>query len=119
MSMHRLYIENPLEHALVQLEAYGRMIGLETAPRLVLRDCVAEAWDDGHAQVNLAAFATTLGISVGAVFAALRKLAERDVVELNESADGSLVVRPLLLASESGSLAGVGWWQRVELQDGI
>ena len=52
MSTHHLYIANPPEHALMQIESHGRSIGLGTNARSVLRECVAEAWDDGFAEIT-------------------------------------------------------------------
>jgi hypothetical protein len=103
MSTHRLYIANPPEHALMRIESYGCSIGLGSEARSVLRECVARAWDDGFVEVSRGAHA------------ALRELTDRGVIEVRESNTGTLVIRPLLLYSDVGTQAGVGWWQRLEL----
>lgn len=117
--MHHLYIENPREHALAQIESYGRRRGLGHDARSVLPECLAEAWDDGHAEMTLGALTSNVGISAGAAHAALRELGERGVIELHESTSGVFVVRPLFLASEIGTQAGVGWWQRLVIDNEV
>jgi hypothetical protein len=112
MSTHHLYIANPPEHALTQLDAYGRSTGLGTDARSVLRECVALAWDDGFAEIAQTTLARDVGISAGAAHAALQELA---VIELQKLYAGIFVVRRLTLSSGDGVQAGVGWWQRLEL----
>jgi hypothetical protein len=115
--MRHLYIENPREHALEQIDPYGRRMGFDAGVRSVLRDCIDEAWDDGHAHVTLATVAIKTGVSEQAAREALHELTRRGVIEMQTSSAGRLVVRPLVLASGIGTQAGVGWWQRLELQD--
>jgi hypothetical protein len=115
MSTHHLYIANPPEHALMQIESYGRLIGLGTDARSVLRKCLVKAWDDGFAEVSRTTLALDLGIAVCDAHAALLELADRDVVELDDLDTDTFIVRPLLLSSDVGAQAGVGWWQRLEL----
>ena len=115
MSTHHLYIANPPEHAVMQIESYGREIGLGTDARSVLRECVTKAWDDGFAKVTQTTLARDLGLTVGAAYAALGELADRGVVEVQDVISGIFVVRPLLLSSAIGTQAGVGWWQRLDV----
>lgn len=115
MSTHHLYIANPPENALMQIESYGRGIGVGSIARLVLRECVDQAWDDGFAEVSRMTLAFDLGIADCDAHAALLELADRGVLEVRELTTGMFVVRPLLLSSAAGAKAGVGWWQRVAL----
>jgi hypothetical protein len=114
MSTHHLYIANPPEHALLQVESYGRSTGLGAGARAVLRECIAKAWDDGYAEVSRIALARDVGLSAEDAHVALLELADHGVVELQELIAGLFVVRPLLLSSDVGTQAGVGWWQRLE-----
>jgi hypothetical protein len=115
--MRHLYIENPQEHALEQIESFGRQTSLRADARSVLRYCMARAWDDGHIEVTPSGVAASTNISVDKVHSGLRELVKRTLIEVHETEAGSLVVRPVLLASELGTQAGIGWWQRLELHD--
>ncbi|HEY7982155.1 MAG TPA: hypothetical protein VID19_11795 [Candidatus Eremiobacteraceae bacterium] len=115
MSTHHLYIANPPDHALTQLDAFGRCTGLGSDARSVLRECFALAWDDGFAEVGITSLARDVGMTNGAAHAVLRELAGRGMIELQEVITGTVVVRPLLLSSDVGARAGIGWWQRLEL----
>jgi hypothetical protein len=116
-TMHHLYIENPPERALEQIEAFGRQTALGAHARSVLRFCMAKAWDDGHVEVTTAGVAASTGLSIDVVRTGLSELVRRTLIEVYEIETGSLVVRPVLLASELGTQAGIGWWQRLELRD--
>ena len=74
--MRHLYIANPPENALRQVESYGRGIGLRSSARMVMLHCVQEAWHDGHAHMTLTAIAAALGVSLNAASVALGELAE-------------------------------------------
>ncbi len=115
--MHHLYIENPPEHALEQLESFGRQTALGSDARSVLRYCMAKAWDDGHIEVTTSGVAASTRISVDKVRTGLIELVRRTLIEVHETEAGSLVVRPVVLASDVGTLAGIGWWRRLELRD--
>jgi hypothetical protein len=115
MSTHHLYIANPPERALMQIDSYGRGIGLGDHARSVLWECVALAWDDGFAEVSSIALARDLGIMVGEAHAAIHELADSSAIEIQELVTGIFVVRPLMLSSDVGTQAGVGWWQRLEV----
>jgi hypothetical protein len=115
MSTHHLYIANPPEHALMQIESYGRSSGLRSGARAVLRECIAKAWDDGFTEVSRIVLARDTGLSVAEAQAALLELTDRRVIEVQELIAGMFVVRPILLSSGAGTQAGVGWWQRLEM----
>jgi hypothetical protein len=119
MSTQNLYIANPPEHALMQIESYGRGIGLGTDARSVLRECVTKAWDDGFTELNRIALARDTGIEVCDAHAALQELADCGAIELHELVTGVFMVRPLSLSSDDGARAGVGWWQRLEFDYGV
>lgn len=117
--MRHLYIANPPENALRQIDSYGRELGLRSSARLVMLHCLKEAWHDGHARMTPTGVAAAVGVSFDAASSALRELAENGEIEMQQNGGGSLIVRPLFLASESGTQAGVGWWQRLELEDEV
>jgi hypothetical protein len=117
--MRHLYIANPPENALHQMDSYGRGLGYGTSARLVLLHCLQEAWDDGHARMTPTGVAAAVGLSFDATNSALRELAENGEIELQQTSAGSFIVRPVFLASDSGTQAGVGWWQRLELEDEV
>ena len=117
--MHHLYIENPPRRALEQIESFGRHTALGAHARSVLRHCMARAWDDGHVELTTADIASSTGLAIVTARAALSELVRRSLIEVHEAESGSLVVRLVLLASELGTRAGVGWWQRLELHDGL
>ena len=64
-----------------------------------------------------AGVAASTRISVDKVRAGLSELLRGALIEVHETESGALVVRPVLLASELGTQAGIGWWQRLELLD--
>ncbi|HLJ83829.1 MAG TPA: hypothetical protein VKT51_06645 [Candidatus Eremiobacteraceae bacterium] len=108
MSSFHVYIANSPESARHNVERFAAASGLSAAAAVLLEDCIAHAWEDGHMRTSVAG---------NAMAAALQELQERELIDIAQLSDGDIVVLPTVLASMEGAAAGVGWNRRIGVFD--
>lgn len=108
MSSFHVYISNSPESARHNVERFAAATGLSPAAAVLLEDCIAHAWEDGHTRMTVAG---------SAMAAALQELHARDLIDIAPLGDADIVVLPTVLASIEGAAAGVGWNRRIGVFD--
>jgi hypothetical protein len=104
MSSFHVYVSNSPEVARHNVQQFAAAAGLSAAAAVLLEDCIACAWEDGHTRMTVAGDATAC---------ALRELHARELIDITPLGDDDVMVSPSVLASAEGAAAGVGWNRRI------
>lgn len=109
MSTYHVYVSNSAEQARSNVERFADELGLSRAASALLEEWVVRAWDDGYVRV---------GMDGASQLSALEELHARCILDYISAGGEGWIIRPTVLASFEGAIAGIGWSKRIAVFDG-